>query len=433
MKKARSLLYPKGTYQTPPFFFRGGDEFKENEHLQSEYSAAKNDLKRAKKELLEARSEYEKVKSILDDKEGRAVALAETLGGTNTITTENAQYRRQIADLAVEIDELRYKISEARTHASISTIAAIDRERSSYFLTIENLQVKLQELKNNTQEKKLRLYEIFASPEWHERSRITCEFEITYRFHEYLQKFCKSSFEQQNFGDSNTQAPLKRTFDQSFFTTSSLLDNSSTATSMKSTMNKDNFNLQQQQIASQQNALQDLQQLINQRMQLDIQCQEIMRERYATQIRRRVSIASLLNDIEKLDYALQDLGEEEIGVDDLRRAFLPDGPFTPIKMRKHSSSLSMPPSVSSTSPPSSRMSTRRAFTSPTPTARNSRINSGAASSINSSRKGNKTDGGNSYFFGIQTISGSAKKSRKNRTNYIKTSSDNEKEPDAPPI
>lgn len=421
MKNARSLLYPKGTYQTPSFFFRGGDEFKENEHLQSEYIAAKNDLKRAKKELLEARSEYEKVKSILDDKEGRAVALAESLGGSNTITTENVQYRRQIADLAVEIDELRYKINEARSHASIGTIAAIDRERSSYFLTIENLQVQIQELKNTAQEKKLRLYEIFASPEWHERTRITSEFEITYRFHEYLKKFCKSSFEQQNFGDSSSQQPLKRTFDQSFFSPTSAKENSSPVSSMKSTINKDGLTQQQQQITSQQNLFQELQQLINQRMQLDLQCQEIMRQRYETQIRRRVSIASLLNDIEKLDYALQDLGEEEIGINDLRRSFLPDGPFSPIKMRKHSASLSMPTSVS-TSPPSSRLSTRRAFTSPTPTARNSsRISSGTDSSIGSSR-----NDGNTYFFGIQTISGSAKKSRKNRNNYLKTSSDNEK-------
>lgn len=418
MKKARSLLYPKGTYQTPSFFFRGGDEFKENEHLQIEYDAAKNDLKRAKKELLEARSEYEKVKAILDDKEGRAVALAESLGGSNTITTENVQYRRQIADLAVEIDELQHKIAEARLHASIGTIAAIDRERSSYFLTIENLQVKIQELKNNAQEKKLRLYEIFSSPEWHERTRIACEFEITYRFHEYLKKFCKSSFEQQNFGDSNTQPPLKRTFDQKFFSPTSTKDNPSTVSSMKSTIGKDGLT---QQINSQQNLFQELQQLLNQKMQLDVQCQEIMRQRYATQIRRRVSIASLLNDIEKLDYALQDLGEEEIGVNDLRRSFLPDGPLSPIKMRKQSASLSMPTSVS-TSPPSSRLSTRRAFTSPTPTARNSsKISSGATSPLNSSRNDGPT-----YFFGIQTISGSAKKSRKNRSNYLKTSSDNEK-------
>lgn len=429
MKKARSLLYPKGTYQTPSFFFRGGDEFKENEHLQSEYIAAKNDLKRAKKELLEARTEYEKVKSILDDKEGRAVALAESLGGSNTITSENVQYRRQIADLAVEIDDLQYCISEARLHSSIGTIAAIDRERSSYFLNIENLQVQIQKLKNNTQEKKLRLYEIFASPEWHERTRIASEFEITYRFHEYLKKFCKSSFEQQNFGDSGSQPPLKRTFDQNFFSPTSAKESSLATTSVKSSVNKDN--LTQQQIASQQNLFQELQQLINQKMMLDVQCQEIMRQRYATQIKRRVSIASLLNDIEKLDYALQDLGEEEIGINDLRRSFLPDGPFSPIKMRKQSASLSMPTSVPA-SPPSSRMSTRRAYTSPTPTARNSsRISSGASSSLGSSRNTNKNENGPNYFFGIQTISGSAKKSRKNRSNYIKTSSDNEKEGTSP--
>ncbi|OHT15255.1 hypothetical protein TRFO_14297 [Tritrichomonas foetus] len=302
MKKGRTCLYPKGTYQTPSFFFRGGDEYKENEHLQSEYFAAKNECKRAKKELDEARAEYEKVKAILDDKEGHAVALAESLGGNNAVTTEHANLRKKIAELTVDIEDINHSILEAKSHASPSTVAAMDRERSSYFLTIENLQLKLEQMEKSTQNRQNKLFEIISSPEWHEAIQISCEHQIQFRINENLRLRIKNAFEQQNYGDSSQQPPLKRVIDNSNYP--------------------------------------ELHQLLQRRHQLQIQCQEMVQERTFAQIRRRVSIATMLDELAKLDDALVSLGEEGINLNELRRMYLPDGPLTPLKRPKSSATPS---------------------------------------------------------------------------------------------
>lgn len=384
MNKSRSLLYPKGTYQTPSFFFRGGDEFKENERLQSEYIAAKNDLKRAKKELSDAKIEYNKVKNIFDDKEGRAVALAESLGGENVITTENAQYRKQIAELAVEINDLRRQLNEIQSHSSIATINSIEYERSSYFLTIENLQVQLNDMENNTKTCQNRLFKLYSSPEWRKRSITYSNYEIEYRYNEFLKKNSKSSFEQQNFGDSEDRTPMKKNFD-TFLAAESI---------------------------KHPELVQKLQSLMSQRTALDMKYQSVVRERYLSQIKRKVQIAAFLDDIEKLDWALIELGEEAIGIDDLRRSYLPDGPFSQIGSPSISSRRSPKRPLTSPATPSLRSTSPSGMHSLNSSLRNSPVGSSKNSSYGDSNRA-------SASYGIRTVSrNDASRQKKNTSGFI---------------
>ena len=277
------------------FFFRGGDEFNESERLKNELSTAQFDLKRAKRELEDAQREYDKVKAILDDREGHAVALAESLGGTSFVTSEHAQLRRKIAKLTVDIEDISRSIDEARTHASIGTVSAMDRERATYFLNIENLHVKIKKTQSSRQKQQVKLFRIIASDEWREASIKRCENQIQMRINEQLRKHVKHAFEQQNYGDNIQNTQIHK-----------FVDNNSISSP-------------------------EIQQLLQQRFLLNMQCQELTFQRTFSQIKRRVSIAAILDDLEKVGQILEAVGEEGINIEDLRKKYLPDGPLTPIK------------------------------------------------------------------------------------------------------
>jgi hypothetical protein len=66
-------------------------------------------------------------------------------------------------------------------------------------------------------------------------------------------------------------------------------------------------------------------------VRLEEQCESVRFQRVFAQFRRRISIASLLGDVERLDAALRFCGDSGIGVEELRRVYLPEGPLAPLK------------------------------------------------------------------------------------------------------
>lgn len=301
MSKPRgTLLYPKGTYRAQSFFWRGSDEFKETEHIQKTCATAKDDLTRVRQELEEARKEFFDVEKELNDKEKQAVTLAQSLGSSSSTTAEHAKLRRQIAELTLEIEEIQKKLSDVKAHAQPSTILQLEKERMSYFVCVENLNLNIKQTQEQIREKQLELYELLASEKWRAATNTSIEHQITMRICENVKGSVKSAFEKQNFGDSKLQPTMKKVVNPT--------DN------------------------------QALLELLQNRTELEYQCQQIEHQRCSAQIRRRVVAACLLEDLQRLDMALRSLGEEGIDIEGLRRRYLPEGPLSPMKRPRSSGS-----------------------------------------------------------------------------------------------
>jgi hypothetical protein len=82
-----ALLFPRGTYKAPPFFFRGGDELKEREHIQNEYATLQSQLLIAKKSLESTRQEFHEVQLAFTEKEGQTAKIAASPPQGPSLTT----------------------------------------------------------------------------------------------------------------------------------------------------------------------------------------------------------------------------------------------------------------------------------------------------------------------------------------------------------
>lgn len=297
-----SLLYPHGTYQQQSFFWRGDDEFKEVETIQNQHTQAKSELSRAKHELEAARAEYNNVLAVYENKEQHAVALAQSLGNESSTTSESANLRRRIAELTLDIEDLEHRIEDAKIHSLPSTIEQLDREKSQLFLSVEKLRSKYEETQQKILKQQIDLFSILVSQDWREAITTSAEHQIAFRIKQQLSNSVQCAFEKQNF--PNFPVTQKK---------------QTPTNSQKDTKEA-----------------KDLQILLQKRSQLVQQCNEAAYKRNCAQIRRRVIIASMLDDLQRLDSALKSLGKEGLNIDQLKRSYLPEGPLSPLKRPKSS-------------------------------------------------------------------------------------------------
>jgi chromosome segregation ATPase len=289
-----ALLFPRGTCKTPAFFWRGGDEFKEREHLQDELTVAKRDLTRVKQQLEKARKEFEQVQQLLNDRDGQASTLADSLTRGQSSTAEHSLLRRRVAELTIEIENIQNRISEARQHSQPRAIGRLEQERADLFWQIESREHQIWETRERIRSAQFEYFGKLSSEGWRKASDAAREYQIADRIQEQLKAFVKKAFEEQNFGDSSAQPPLRAVVEA----------------------NRD---------------LQPLQMLLHRRMALEVQLDDAKFQRCCAQIRRRVTIATLLDDIARLDSALRALGEDGFDLMELQKAHLPEGPLTPLK------------------------------------------------------------------------------------------------------
>jgi hypothetical protein len=298
--KRPSLLFPRGTWQTPIFFWRGGDVFKEAEHLQSELVTAQTNLDLAKVELEEARAEFHNVQLLLNNKEGQAIAIAESFGASSSSTAEHASLRRRVAELTLDMEDLDHKIGDAIRHGHPTCLAQLERERSAHFLEIANLDRQIHGIAQRIRQCKLNQIELLVSDDFHRASIVTVEHEIGVRIHEFLRSQTHQAFEAQNCTET-PRVPV--------------IPVDTTSTDARK-----------------------LQLLLNQRMDLEADYLIAHQQRAFAQIRRRVIISALLDDIALLDAALQAIGQESLNVEQLRQSYLPEGPFSPLATQKMTAS-----------------------------------------------------------------------------------------------
>jgi hypothetical protein len=290
MSRRTSLLFPRGTCKTPRFFNRD-DEFKEE---QTEDAPLQSELASAKRELEQAREEFRQAQTHLNDRDSLCASIADSIGHNDQCTPEHAELRRRIAALAIDIEETEHQIAEARAHTDPSMIAQLERERSDYLRHVESLDRELFETQERIKHTQLELFRLFASEDWRTASAMAAERQITSRILERSRTNVDKALEVQTpRAPSN---PPRKVVDV------------------------------------------EIQRLLEQRKLLDQQCQKAVQQRWCAQIRRRVKVASLLDDLTSLDAALRALGDEGFDVGGLRMKYLPEGPLTPLKQRAQTAS-----------------------------------------------------------------------------------------------
>jgi hypothetical protein len=289
-----ALLFPRGTYKATPFFFRGDDEFKEREHLQSESTMLQSNLLIAKKSLESTRQEFYEVQFAFNEKEGQTVKIATSLPQGPYLTTEHARLRRRVLDLIADLEEVQRRIEEARQRAQLTTIGQLERERTEYFLNIESLGSDMREVQHQIENSHLDMFQLLSGDSWREASAAAIEHQIADRIHDTLKGQVKRAFEDQNYGDRQPP-PMKAVVD---------------AASPDFT------------------ALQDL---LQRRMEAEQACEHARFQRTCAQIRRRVTVAAMLDGLSRLDEALRDAGDQGVDIEDLRKRHLPEGALSPVK------------------------------------------------------------------------------------------------------
>lgn len=167
MKKV-ALIYPRGTYKSTPFYFRGGDGLHENEQLQDDLKRAQENYKKARKALSEARQEYESSQLILDDLDSCACKVASNIGSGSTETTANSMLKLRIKQLQAEIEEVEKEIEEARQPITSFEYISLQNEYAQFGPDLEELRHQGEFNKDNSIEMKKKIGEILLSPKFSE-------------------------------------------------------------------------------------------------------------------------------------------------------------------------------------------------------------------------------------------------------------------------
>lgn len=300
MNRIRSTcLSPRENSRQQSFFNRDEDDDKEFEASQKDYSNARQELSRVKHDLEDAKSEYSNVISTFNDRESFASSLSEQFGSNSNESAENTKIRHRIALLAIEIEDIEHKIQENKKKCISSKLDQLEKERTMYSTCIVNLRKDDQQIKTAIRQKQVELFDILMSERWREAIETSAEHQIAYRIRQQLQNNELSEFQQTN--EPTLQMQLVQQL-------SNLPDT-----------------------AKLRELLQNQVDLIKQRNQAQY-------KRFCAQIRRRVKIASMLDDLQRLDCALRSLGQEGLCISDLRRQYLPEGPLSPLKRPKSSTS-----------------------------------------------------------------------------------------------
>ena len=280
-KRNTGLIFPTGTYQAPAFFWRGGDEFKEQEHLQADYIQAKKENSKARRELEEVKKEYEQVNELLSNRDKQACVLASALGGVSQITEQNSKLNRQIADLTLEISEIEEKITEASQRAQPSYIAQLEKERSTSYIAVERLSHELDTIEREMNNMSQEYYTLLTSDEWLDANAINAQHQIISKEKSKVRQEVNKSFEEQNYAKENKKEQTVRV------------------------RSEGNEHLMQ---------LTDLSQ---KRDAFEINLYKAQHERFMAQTYGKIVISYKLEIISQLNEALSDLGLEEINVDDI--------------------------------------------------------------------------------------------------------------------
>lgn len=163
---SRSLAYPKGTYKAPALYFRGGDNYSEQETLISEKLQVLEEYKKTKRELDVIQAEHDKVYNSLDRTERYAVQVAENLGTESNMTKENANIRNDIKDHQAELAYLEDQIEYIKKRINPTELHQFYQGTSELIPEIETLNNEIRISTNNINDLQYNMAKSITSKEF---------------------------------------------------------------------------------------------------------------------------------------------------------------------------------------------------------------------------------------------------------------------------
>lgn len=275
-------IYPKGTYKTPPFYFRGSEPLTEPEYLTKQLSIYRENYRKSKKELDAARAEFNQISANLSQKDGYTVALASALGKESNTTEENAKLRYKLADLTTKIESVERNIKYYKGQQSNFLVSGLIREKAYYHAEIENRRLEIYEGIENIRNSKAALGQIVSSERYSQVLHTMAQHSAVRQLHHKLK-----SDVNQLFKDFNDKPSPK---------------NSKHPQQVENT---------------------EIKNLYEQKYVLGIELNEIRNEKYYTEALNKFTSLAMIDQIEAMNQVLVSLGGEPLNVDDLRAEINP--------------------------------------------------------------------------------------------------------------
>ena len=202
---SRSLLYPKGTYKTQQFYFRGDDIHHEPEFFDQEYRLVKEKYLKIQEEFENEKKNYENLNKELSKKDGYTIALASALGDGSSSTEQNSKLRNELNEYTNNIEKLEEIIKEIKNQIHPSLISNLNKEKAFYHAEIEHLHITIKENQKNIQLIKEDMINIVISEKFYKSHIIISEFYSFKRILNQIKNELDNTFNKFNNTQNNSK------------------------------------------------------------------------------------------------------------------------------------------------------------------------------------------------------------------------------------
>ena len=277
-------IYPKGTYRTPAFYFRGSEPLMEPEYLAKQLSIARADYRRSKRELDKEKAEYEQISEELSKKDTYTCALASALGEESCATEENARLRQEIDEITAKIEGVERSIEYFKQQQNPAFISGLHKERACYQTEIENLKFDVRRGIEEIQNGKAGLGQTVCSDEFGDALQKGAESTAVRQLHNYLRGRLN-----QLFNTFSTTRPAK--------------------------------NVTRSQTPAQVNRVKGL---LEEKHDLVMKIDELENEKFYTEALAKTSALAMIDQIESMNRVLVAFGGDPVDCEELRAHFRPE-------------------------------------------------------------------------------------------------------------
>lgn len=160
------LAYPKGTCKVVPFYWRGDDPLKEQEALLHDYRQTLKEYRKKESELKATQQEFEQCQEELNSYDRYAIQIANDLGENSASTPQNAQLRKEIADIQEEIKKVESQINFYKFWTAPLELTKLTTEDTGLWPEIETQMRSMDQCSENIESLKLEISNIIITEQY---------------------------------------------------------------------------------------------------------------------------------------------------------------------------------------------------------------------------------------------------------------------------
>jgi hypothetical protein len=273
-------MFPRGTYRTPPFYFRGAEALTEPEYVMKQLAVAREEFLRSKRERDREQAEFEEASVALSQKDGYTIALANALGEESSATETNARLRQELSKLTAEIEAVEREIAYYKEQQNTTLVSGLHRERAYYHVEIENLRYAVFQGIDAIREGKTQAAGIVRSPEYCEALQKNAELVAVSQLYQHLRNEMN-----RRFHTFSSRVPPKNI------------------------------------VRSRDPHIRTIREMFDVRQERVIEVDRLRRELFYTEVFARANALGMIEQIESMNQVLVSFGGERADIEELRAHF----------------------------------------------------------------------------------------------------------------